>query len=436
LNLPERIEWTGNRGITFVYDATGQKLAKTVTSRNWTYKQEYFGGIEYKDGSAQHIAHSEGSVVKAASGVWQYEYVLRDHLGNTRVTFQDGESKGLPYLDWNTWEMVDPNVGNVGYNDGIVTAADIKQINHFYPFGLNMEGNWNGAAGNNKYQYNEKEWNDDFGLGWNDYGARFYNSAIGRWNNLDPLSELTEQCSPYSYVRNNPMNRIDPDGRWDIIVHAYSDRAVYGYGIAVVKDRRGNEIFRFNVRLEGVGGRNRMNDNSDTPLGIYDIPNKKSDMWMTGGSRAAYGPNPRLVLNGKSGEIKDSGRELIRIHGGRQEVFKNGRWIPNPNPCLNPTQGCLRAYDADMVSFKEIIDGIMAEDPEEYGGELNIVDDLQFVPAPYKNGMQYMIPVEAPSWKDSPQADPLPMWLEQFIKSGQRSYRASDNDSATDVTQA
>ena len=30
--------------------------------------------------------------------------------------------------------------------------ADIKQINHYYPFGLNMEGNWNGAQGNNKYR--------------------------------------------------------------------------------------------------------------------------------------------------------------------------------------------------------------------------------------------------------------------------------------------
>lgn len=47
-----------------------------------------------------------------------HEYVLRDHLGNTRVTFSDAN------------------------NDGIVSATDIKQINNYYPFGLNMEGNW------------------------------------------------------------------------------------------------------------------------------------------------------------------------------------------------------------------------------------------------------------------------------------------------------
>jgi RHS repeat-associated protein len=97
-------------------------------------------------------------------------------------------------------------------NDGIVSSADIKQINHYYPFGLNMEGNWNGASGNNKYQYNNKEWNDDFGLGWNDYGARFYDPSVSRWWNVDPLSEKMRRHSPYNYVFDNPMRFIDPDG--------------------------------------------------------------------------------------------------------------------------------------------------------------------------------------------------------------------------------
>ena len=39
---------------------------------------------------------------------------------------------------------------------GTIKVGEITQINHYYPFGLNMEGNWNGAAGSNKYQYNGK----------------------------------------------------------------------------------------------------------------------------------------------------------------------------------------------------------------------------------------------------------------------------------------
>ena len=65
---------------------------------------------------------------KQADGSWQYEWVLKDHLGNTRVTFTNAA------------------------NDGVVTYNDIKQVNSYYAFGLNMEGPWNGAAGPNTYQ--------------------------------------------------------------------------------------------------------------------------------------------------------------------------------------------------------------------------------------------------------------------------------------------
>ena len=76
-----------------------------------------------------------------------------------------------------------------------------------------MEGNWQGGAqGDNKHQYNDKEWNDDFGLGWNDYGARMYDPALGRWNSVDPLAEMYSRWSPYNYCVDNPMNHTDPTG--------------------------------------------------------------------------------------------------------------------------------------------------------------------------------------------------------------------------------
>ncbi len=193
LNLPKKFTF-GTNTIDILYDAAGNKLKKTVAGTT-NYTQDYIGGIEYRGTTREAIYTAEGRI-RYISGKPRYEYTIKDHLGNARISFCDLDSNKVVNLT------------------NVVATNEILQENHYYPFGLNTEGPWmNDENLDNKYQYNGKEINDDFGLNLNDYGARWYDAAGVTWWGIDPLADEFTEWSPYNYAVRNPVNFTDPDGR-------------------------------------------------------------------------------------------------------------------------------------------------------------------------------------------------------------------------------
>ncbi len=246
LNKPTTVSFSNGTQVRYFYSADGTKLRQTVKSLSATtppvlairQRSDYLGLVHYEDpdgdGSAQRVLlfaqHEEGRI-RPSGGEILYEYVLTDHLGNTRITFGDADADGQP---------------------------DILQENHYYPFGLAMTlSGTTAAAPPNDYLYNGKELQDELGLGWLDYGARMYDASIGRWNGVDALAEKYGAWSPYNYVMGNPIKFIDPDGnRADTIIVNTSGREVgqtdsgNDGNISVVSDRTGRQLERGEITTE------------------------------------------------------------------------------------------------------------------------------------------------------------------------------------------
>ncbi len=89
-----------------------------------------------------------------------------------------------------------------------------------------------GINGNNGYDY---------------FGARYYDSRIGRWGGVEPKNRNLEQFSPYIYCGDNPLVLKDFDGRENIVVIGGMDitqddpNKFMNSGIMAAKDIAGSD---------------------------------------------------------------------------------------------------------------------------------------------------------------------------------------------------
>ncbi|MEX0313660.1 MAG: RHS repeat domain-containing protein, partial [Allomuricauda sp.] len=192
LNLPTTVTMSGGT-ISYIYDAAGTKLKKTAGGSVTEYVGNYVYSGTTSSTALQFFNHPEGYVYKDGSA-YKYVYQYKDHLGNIRLSYEDGN------------------------DNGSVDQSEIVEENNYYPFGLKHKGYNSDTSplGNsvaNRWKYNGIELDETSGLYEMDF--RQYDASLGRFTAIDPAAELAGNWTPFRFGFNNPILFNDPLGLWE-----------------------------------------------------------------------------------------------------------------------------------------------------------------------------------------------------------------------------
>jgi RHS repeat-associated protein len=178
---------------TYTYDANGRRTESKVGTVITDYVY---------DSQGRRITDVDGSVNWLRSEI----YVGASHV----ATYADGTTY-FNHADWLGTERVRTNMSGVAC-----------RTNTSLPFG-DGESSTGGCFGSPNF-FTGKERDSETGLDY--FGARYYNSSIGRWITPDwsehpstvPYAQLPnpQTLNLFAYVGNNPVSGVDPDGHFRV----------------------------------------------------------------------------------------------------------------------------------------------------------------------------------------------------------------------------
>jgi RHS repeat-associated protein len=208
----------GGSGITYAYDAAGNRVSKTADGLTTYYVRDAQGNsLAVYDNAGSAVNWREQQLYGSSRlGIWQpninlssgnpqtawetvglKQYELSNHLGNVMVTLTD---KRLQHTTDNT---------SVDY-----FQPDVKTAQDYYAFG-GLQPDRSTSSGSYRYGFNGKENDNDVGKGTGnqqDYGMRIYDPRVGRFLTEDPITLKYPELTPYQFASNNPIANIDIDG--------------------------------------------------------------------------------------------------------------------------------------------------------------------------------------------------------------------------------
>jgi RHS repeat-associated protein len=222
-------------------------------------------------------------------------------------------------------------------------SLDVKQRLWYYPFGMHLEGiGQDSTAPAQAYRYNGKELDEATGL--YDYGARYYDPAIARWGQIDPLADQYAPYSPYNYVLGNPISLVDPDGM-------RVDNTIF-------VDSKGKELYRTEDNLDDAvvivsdENKNMFLAMSDAVQNTEEV-NDSHIQWLRNTGDSYY--------TSAFDKLWTMGQNLRHSSGfdGIRSTIGDGSWIPEVGvEATRNSSGDILADWATFEDFKEPIENM------------------------------------------------------------------------------
>jgi RHS repeat-associated protein len=264
------------------------------------------------------------------------------------------------------------------------TTPQVVSYDDMDAWGMVLGGRSSNAGdGRQRYKFTEKE--RDAESGYDYFGARYYDSRIGRWMSVDPLAKQYAAWNPYHYSLMNPIRFIDVDGRDTLAVLLQSDRSLTGTAIHLVN---GQVVRAFDVIGRGTN-RDMGAEHGDTPTGEADAQvvdlDPNGQYVNSDGTPASETPvniPSDISAYGRffirytnvSGNLQTSGRTGIGLHGGGTPL---GDHALDADQRLVGTWGCNRVSNRNAA---HVVTGI--QDAQENNRSFRVIVTENGFPVP------------------------------------------------------
>jgi RHS repeat-associated protein len=239
------------------------------------------------------------------------------------------------------------------------------------------------------YRYNGKEYNFAGGLGWLDYGARWFDPVIGRFNCVDPIAEDFAHVSTFNYAENEPVGSIDLWG----LQKAKPDFFRAEGHVGITAGETGFEVKAAGAKVgviaklgsrDVLGVSTNLGDRSGPSANVTVYGNDNKETYGVSGGRL-LGGEISITTNTKTKELEQNTQVNLGIFYIKNEFTKDEKGNTDNNQYLGVelgvSAGFIFGFDASFsseinVSRREAPDGYVPEEKPTFVPQDNTHTEL------------------------------------------------------------